>query len=152
MSTRSRHLGAALCILFTSWSAVSCDLTGPEWITRPGYLEHFSSPPLVDLPQEARIADSLAIVVDTYGSGCTRAGETLVEYPEPMIVSITPLDTYPGPGSEGACPTSLNTFRHEANVSFNGVGEAMVLIRGRRLSGEGEEELVLERSLTITAN
>lgn len=140
---------SVVCI---AWGALSCDLTGPEWITNRGYLEFYDRPALVQLPEKVEIGEIVPVVIETYGTGCNSASETLVEYQEPMIVWVTPIDRYPGPGSKGVCPLSLNRFRHVANLSFNGLGEAEILIRGRRLSNEGEEELVLARTVAIAAN
>ena len=129
--------------------------TGPDQVALAGVIEIGDFPSRVDIPGTYSVGEPVTVSIDTYGLwGCTSFGETVVERVSPLVVEITPVDLYAVLESDAACPSRGKDLRHVASVSFDGPGEARIVVRGRRLPvsswwTEAGEEIRVERTLPV---
>lgn len=136
--------------------ATACtDVSGPDRVSNVGILEHFESPPRIELPTTATVGVSMDVAIETYGGlGCTLPGETMVRRVDDLRFELTPIDVYSIPGPGAACPSRLVTLRHVARISFDRPGVGRVVVRGRSFGGgslsQSGEPFELERALTVT--
>jgi hypothetical protein len=146
--------GAAGVLVLTL--ATSCtDVSGPDRVSNVGILEHYQSPPRIELPTTATVGESIEVAIETYGVlGCTLPGETMVRRVDDLRFEITPIDVFLIPGPGPACPSRLVTRRHVARISFDRPGVGRVVVRGRSFGGgsysQSGELFELERALTVT--
>jgi len=136
--------------------ATSCtDVSGPDRVSNVGILEHFESPPRIEVPTTATVGEPIEVAIETYGElHCILLGETMVRRVDDLRFEITPLDVFliPGPGS--ACTTRLVVRRHVARIAFDRPGVGRIVVRGRRFAGGFPSQsgvlFEIERTLTIT--
>ena len=144
-----------LCLL----GAMSCsNVTGSDdRVSAVAILQHYESPPRVELPVIATAGDPFEVVIETYGElNCILAGETKVRHLDDRRVEITAFDVFliPGPGS--ACTLRPVPRRHAVRIFFDSPGDARILIRGRAYAGgfpwQSGDLVELEFPVTITVD
>lgn len=147
MTSTGRHTLAAMLLV----AAAGCGdgLIEPRDVTRRGIVEFHGDGPEVSLPASATAGEAFTVTVRTFGGGCTSKGPTVVDTVD-AVVRILPHDvTTEGPNV--VCPAVLRTFEHRADLTFEEAGERTVRIVGRRVDGEVDEVIELDRTVTVEA-
>lgn len=104
--------------------------------------------PRVEVSSSGRTA---TVNVTSYGDGCYRKGETVVNV-NGLVAEIVPYD-YTAPAGT-ACTRQLVSIQHTATVEFEQAGTATVRVRGvdvsRRSSANPSGEIItVERSIQL---
>lgn len=152
MRTRARRLLGAAALLalppaLAFWAGCGDGLTGPRDVPRPGIVEFHGDGPVVSLPASVTAGEEFTVTVRTFGGGCTSKGPTRVDTAS-SATRILPVDvTREGPNV--VCPALLQTFEHRADLAFEEAGERTVRIVGRRVDGEVDEVIELDRTVTV---
>lgn len=153
MKTRARRLlTAAVLLALPAVLAVAAgcsgdDVAGPGDVTRLGIVEFHGDGPEVTLPASATIGEEFTVTVRTFGGGCTSKGPTRVDTVD-AVIRILPLDVVPD-DPDAVCPAVLRIFEHQADLAFEEAGERTVRIVGRRVDGEVDEVIQLNRTVTV---
>lgn len=131
--------------------AVACDdgVTEPREVQRLGILEHFGeSGDVVSLPTVVAPGEEFAVIVRTYGGGCTTKGTTRVDTVDESI-RVTPLDVTVA-DQDAVCIDILKRLTHRADLVVEEPGQQVILVRGRAVgAGDEDREIQLERTVTV---
>lgn len=140
-------LGLLLALAVVGCADNGNDFFGPEdHVLRPGILVHYGDTAEVSVPSTVTAGEEFTVTVETFGGGCDGKDGTEVEAVE-GAVEITPIDNfYVG---DGVCLAILKVFTHTAEWTFDEAGEQTVRIRGRKVSRDVDEAIVLTRTVTV---
>lgn len=151
-----KFLAIAIHLVFAGFLAGCGDEpSGPDRVALPGIIEQGDAPSRVDIPGTYSVGEPVTVTIDTYGEwNCTSFGETVVERVSPLVVEITPVDLYELLEPDEACTSRPKDLRHVASITFDGPGEARIVVKGRRLSAgawwtDAGEEIRVERTLPV---
>jgi hypothetical protein len=143
-------------LVFTGLLAACGDEpSGPDRIALAGVIVQGDAPSRVEIPGTYSVGEPVTVTIDTYGLwGCTSFGETVVERVSPLLVEVTPVDLYEILKPDAACPSRSKDLRHVASITFDGPGEARIVVRGRRLPAgawwtDAGDEVRVERTLRV---
>lgn len=98
---------------------------------RPGTIEHYHDPVVLEVPDTVSAGAPFEITIRTYVGGCDEAGGTDVVRTDgrievsPFDFDRTPLDPNVG------CPDRLGLIDHRVTSSFDAPGVGIVVIQGR---------------------
>jgi hypothetical protein len=125
---------------------VGCSSIGPAGEVRvPGsLLGYFGDSAFITLPARAQVGAPVTIRASTFGDGCYRQGETDVSR-NGLTAEIAPFD-YRQEG-DVICTRQLREFPHEAVVTFDTPGQAVITIRG--VEQPDNRPVVLTRYIVI---
>jgi hypothetical protein len=130
-------------------SLVSClGSTEPGLVLerRPGVLS-VGSPPVVTVPAEGAVGVPIPIIVETFGGGCVRQGDTESNV-SGLAANVTPYDSVvvhlP---SHMACTDDLRRYTHHASLTFAAAGSATVRVHGT-VQPNGTA-IIVERTIQI---
>lgn len=103
------------------------------WERRIGVIEIGSGgPPPVQLPAALQRRIPATAVVTTYGSGsCVRPAGARVSV-NGLTAEVVPYDSI---AIVGACTDDLRSYPREVRIQFDRAGDAVVIVKGRTLSG-----------------
>ncbi len=155
MRTRARRLLSAAGLLALPAAlavAAGCggdDVTGPGEVTWLGIVEFHGDGPEVSAPASATVGEEFTVTVRTFGGGCFSKGPTRVDTVD-AVIRIRPFDLAPD-DPDVVCPDVLRIFEHRADLTFGEAGERTVRIVGRRVDGEVDEVIELDRTVTVEA-
>lgn len=126
---------------------IGCSSTAPAGEARvPGsLLGYVGDTALITLPARASVGTPVTIRASTFGDGCYRQGETEVSR-NGLAAEIAPFD-YRQEGAGVICTHQLREFPHQAVVTFDTPGQAVITIRG--LEQPGDRPVVLTRSIVV---
>ena len=123
--------------------AAACD---DGTVTEPGIVDyHGESADVVRVPAFARVGETIAVTVATYGDGCTRADD-MDEVHHEEAIDFMPRDRR---YTEGQCLSILRRPQHPAEISFEVPGEKIVRVHGRRVGQDFDEPTVVVHTLMV---
>jgi hypothetical protein len=102
----------------------------------------------VEVPNSARVGDSVAVRFHTFGGGCTRPGRVDVVV-SGLRAEVRPYHVHPAADqkTEVVCTMELRFDPRVAHVRFDNPGSAIVRVIG--LATPGDQPFVIERGLQI---
>ena len=119
-------------------AASACGIAEPIEDRLVGILHEQDGVPAVLVPGQAEVAQPFEVTVRTVGGACIRKGETEVEI-EGQTATVTPYDRYAIPRPGLGCLPSASTIEHTVLVTFEGAGDATVVVRARE---EGSDQIL----------
>ena len=111
-------------------ATTACGSTGPDEVRFLGRI--FDPEPVVEVPDTVSVSMPFNVSIETVGGGCTRAGETEVEVVGNKAIVI-PYDY--GPVGDPPCTADVIPIVHSATVTFDAVGEGIIVFRGTGRGG-----------------
>ena len=126
---------------------LGCSSMAPTGEVRvPGtLLGYYGDSAFVTVSARAPVGTPVTIRASTFGDGCYREGETDVSR-NGLTAEIAPFD-YRQEGAGVICTRELIEFSHEAVVTFDTPGQAVITIRG--VEQPGDQPVVLTRYIVI---
>lgn len=105
----------------------------------------------LEAPDTVRVDESFPVTIRTVGlNGCwAPAGEDVTV--EALTATVVPFDST-GDREGVACTMALVHLDHEVRLAFEGAGEAVIRVEGRRVVGRDgteAEPLALEETVTV---
>jgi hypothetical protein len=98
-------------------------------------------PVKIDVPERMVVGEAAMVSIRTWGGGCTAKGHVDVTVND-MTAVLAPMDVYKPPVKpQSICAALLNTYEHEASITFERGGTATVLIRGSEKPGNSPIEV-----------
>lgn len=127
-------------------------LQGCAWPTgvgeerRVATISYYGDPVRIELPTTVSRGENFTVRVTTYGGGCIRKGNMVVE----LAASAAELTTYDHEVSHtmgGVCTDDLRLYEHTATMRFHNPGTARITVHGvERPSGK---MISVERMLLV---
>jgi hypothetical protein len=117
--------------------ASACGIAEPIEDRLVGVVYEQDGVPAVVVPEEAGVAQPFEVTVRTVGGACIRKGETEVEV-DGQTATVTPYDRYAIPRPGLGCLPAASTIEHTVLVTFEGAGDATVVVRARE---EGSDQI-----------
>lgn len=143
-----RHLGlVAAFALFSGCSGPPYPFDRTHYERRPGTLIHYSDPLQIQIPGSVTAGVPFIVRVTTYGGGCMKQGDTTTEVAG-LSAAVRPYDyvAVKLPKNTG-CPDILLFYPHQATLTFQQAGTAVVRVHGWR-QPEGEA-ITVDRRITV---
>jgi heat shock protein HslJ len=119
----------------------------------PGILDFHAdgSQGVITAPAAVPAGQDFELIIATYGGGCESAGDEAIVYtPEGAAVFVYDLTVATEPGI--ACPAILQRLTHTVTLRFEGPGERLIQVWGRRVGPETSGlglPIVLEHRLAV---
>jgi hypothetical protein len=120
------HAAAGIWTLSLVGAVSACARDGI--VEQIGQIQGDGAPLGIQVPDSARLGESVLITLVTYGNGCMSRGDTEISIREDDV-EITPYDRR-NVGT-GTCPTILLEFEHDLTVVFDTAGSKRIRINGR---------------------
>lgn len=114
-------------------AAAGCStIIEPSPEERPGVIDFYQEPVVVEAPETVRAGAPFEVSVRTYGGGCLSKGETEVRK-EGLSVDVRPHDIHSG---ADVCTQELKMFDHRATVTLHDAGVAEIRFHGQAVPGD----------------
>ena len=129
-------------VLFVGVSLlVACDsILDPDEKSRVGIIVFHGDPVVIEVPDTVQAGVSFEVSVRTYGGGCHSEGGTTVQVSS-LSADITPFDLHSG---ARVCTDILNMFTHEAALSLEEPGVALIRFHGMQMPEDSLVTVVRE--------
>lgn len=123
-------------VLLSASALAACDAVGPterddDLVRRPAVLAIGGDSARVAAPDSVAVGASFVVLVQSFGGGCIRAGETETAL-DGLTADVRPFDYFPAPSFDRVCTADLRIIEHPATLRFTRAGRATVRVHGRR--------------------
>lgn len=131
------------CLVAAALVLGGCGILGPDEEEVLGAIEFYGDPFVLEAPDTVTAGEEFTASVRTYGGGCITKGSMSVSI-EGQLATLVPVDIQ---SSAGVCTLELRLFSHSAGIRFDGRGDAVIRVQGRK--EPGGEVVTRERSIWV---